>query len=208
MQGNFGVSILELIAYLVPGGIALNVIIWRFPKLLSFHSESLPTQLLMLAAAYVLGHIIAAGSEPLVRLRQLLQRLIRRPRRAARYSFYDELRRLLSGRFTFPLRRSAEFGLCLRVVEQTAQSSIAAIERLRALTLFARNMCVCFTGVALGAVLSHYMLASCVCLFGALALFVRYLRFEEAMASLVFESAYVALSLSNRQRENRSGESR
>lgn len=194
MQGSFGVSVLELIAYLVPGGIALNAILWRFPKTIPFRSQNLPEQLLLLATAYVLGHIIAAGSEPLVRLRQLLQRLIRRPRRAGCYAFYDELRQLLSARFAFPLRRSAEFGLCLRILEQNAQSSIAAVERLRALTLFARNMCVCLIGVAVGAAISHYILASWVCLFGSFALFVRYLRFEEAMSTLVFESAYVALS--------------
>jgi hypothetical protein len=195
MQGSFGVSVLELIAYLVPGGIALNVLLWRFPNAASFHSANLSEQLFLVAVAYVLGHIVAAGSEPLVKIRQMLQRITRRPQRGERYAFYDELRQLLSARFASQLTRNAEFGLCLRILEHSAQSSIVAVERLRALTLFARNMCVCFFGVAIVAAMSHSITTSVVCLFGVLALFARYVRFEEATSTLVFESAYVALSL-------------
>lgn len=193
MQGNFTVGLLEIFAYLIPGGIALMALLYQyFPLLADRIQKDFWAQVIFLVCSYVFGHLLTVVSVVILKLREFVKK-IRKPKgREERLSFYLDLRNELHKLFGPNITRTDEYLFALRLVTDNLPKSIQEIDRLYALTLFSRNIVVAFILTAAIFLITD-MIIFVISVILSILFFVRYIELESATANTVFRSAYVYL---------------
>lgn len=193
MGGNFTIGLLEIFAYLIPGGIALAALLYRyFPFLAERVSQGFWFQVFFLTCSYILGHLLTMISVAFPKLRGSIKKALGTKQREERLSFYPELRDELHKLFGSQITRGDEYLMALRLVAENQPKSIQEIDRLYALTLFSRNTVVSFILMA-SAFLTTNRAICIISVILSLSFFVRYIQLEAATANTVFRSAYVYL---------------
>jgi hypothetical protein len=207
MQGSFTIGLLEVLGYLLPGGLVLACFLsQRAPDLGNKAASVVAGQILFVAASYLLGHLLTLLSLSLAKLRAPLKWLLRVRPREERLQFYPKLRSNLRERFGYQLTKDDEYYFSLRLVSEFQPHSSQTIDRLYALTLFARNMVAALLVVAFLVLPSSLKIA--LIMFGfALIFFVRYYHLERATADTLLRAAYVYFC-SEEEVENRRKEAK
>ncbi|MCP4546675.1 MAG: hypothetical protein GY835_09460 [bacterium] len=194
MKGSFNVGLLEIFAYLLPGGFILVLSLFRVRPQLLQEEVSAGMIIAGLAASYIIGHVLTHVSLVVMGLRMLIQKRKAGTSREERYSFYPELQKYLMNSFGEDLSRGEEYRFCLRLVAERMPTSNQTIDRFYALTLFSRNLVVALVAAALLFSISNWIV-SIISLAGAMIFFQRYVDLDKATASTVFRSAFVFFRL-------------
>jgi len=193
MAGNFTVSLLEILAYLIPGGIMLSAIIhFRFPELIDRVLSGIGSQIAFVACSYVVGHLLTFASTPLVRVRVYMRRLGRVKPRKVRMPFYEDLQTKLQSLFGANLSMRDDYHFALRLVTDNQPQSSLTIDRLYAMTLFSRNTSLAF--LLIGCLFWNRSISTSLgCGVLAVLFFLRYIQLEATALHTVFRAAYVYL---------------
>lgn len=201
MTGNFTIGLLEILAYLVPGGLALAVILHlRFPELANQAVSGIGYQIAFLACSYVMGHLLTFASVPLIRVRAILKWLVRGRPREKRISFYCDLQQRLRSVYGSNITRDDEYYFALRLVTENQPHSSQTIDRLYAMTLFSRNISLALLLIAT-LFLDRGVIVALSFLVIAALFFLRYTQLESTTANTVFRAAYVYLCSGEEQRK-------
>lgn len=193
MQGNFSLGLLEIFAYLLPGGIGLSAILYQlFPHLVTQIQKDFSFQIVFLVCSYILGHIITAMSVFVLKLREIVRKVHKAKSREERMSYYLDLRDELHKIFGEKITRGEEYIFSLRLVTDNLPKSSQEIERLYALTLFSRNMAMALIISAI-LFLQTGILIPLSSIFLSLVFFVRYIQLEVSTSDTVFEAAFAYL---------------
>jgi hypothetical protein len=190
---SFTLGLLEVFAYLLPGGLVLSIIVYMSsPSAIDRLLSSTPRQLAFLVGSYILGHLLTQISMILAYARMGLKWLRVIKKRDERLSFNKELQERLIAIFGARMTREDSYYYSLRLVAEHQQRTGQTIDRLYALTLFSRNTSVAFFIMAMS-LMSRA--AGCAVVFGAASLlfFIRYIQLEEANSDTVLRAAYVYL---------------
>lgn len=193
MTGGFSVTLLEILAYLAPGGITLAAILYiYFPQMGGRALSGIGEQVFFLACSYVIGHLLTFISVVLRKLSTLLKKLLHRNPREKRMPFYSDLQARLKSFLCSNITRDDEYEFSLRLVIENQPHSGQTIDRLYAMTLFSRNTSL---SLLLTAILFTHKDATAASLFFILSMlfFLRYIQLENITSNTVFRSAYVYL---------------
>ncbi len=195
MSGNLTINLIEILAYLFPGGIVLAATLYvYFPELGDRTLNGTAYQIMFAACAYVIGHLLMLISYLLTPVK----RVARRKPAEKRLYFYRDLRRRLQEIFGEDISKDHIYQFSNRLITDNASPASQVVERLYALMLFSRNITVSFLATG-GIFLSKSAIAAGI--FGALAtlFLVRYILIEKVMTATVFRAAYVYLCLEGKQ---------
>jgi hypothetical protein len=197
MAGTFTIGLLEVFAYLLPGSIVcVGILYCCFPSLIDAAPDGLWEVGAFLAGAYVIGHVLTIISVGILKAREFLKRVQHRTGkgkvREQRLPFYQNLRSELRKVFGDDLARDDEYQMCLRLVTDFSPESQRDVDRLYALTLFARNGVAAFV-IATAMLAFREWKVSLISFVLALLFFVRYVQLEQSTSDTVFRSAYVLL---------------
>lgn len=193
MVGNFTVSLLEILAYLVPGGITLAAILYlRFPELADRVFGGVGSQIAFIACSYVIGHLLTFLSSPFVKLRLYIKRLLRGKPREDRISFYTDFQQKLHILFSSNITRYDEYQFALRLVIENQPQTGLTVDRLYAMTLFSRNISLSFLLTSCLYLTQSVIAAAAFAAVGIL-FFLRYAQLEAITANTVFRAAYIHL---------------
>jgi hypothetical protein len=198
MRAIFTLSLIDVLSVLLPGSVALAALLYAgAPSLAARMETELWLQLVFVACGYLAGHMLTTLSAAVIKLRQVLRAVSHPPMREQAMVFYPLLQARLQEVFGPNLSRDDEYLLALRLVTDNLPRSAQEIDRLYALTLFARNMVIAVAVAAVAAIAASPALS--LALAGAaLLFFVRYIQMESATSDTVFRTAYTYLCTSRR----------
>jgi hypothetical protein len=199
---SFTVGLLELFAYLLPGGLVLSIIVYVSNSSVKDQIlSSTPLQVAFLVGSYIIGHFLTQISIILAYGRMGLKWLGFIKKRDQRLSFDKELQEKLSAIFGSGMTRNDSYFYSLRLVTEHQQRTSQTIDRLYALTLFSRNTSVAFFIIAMSLINQKFGWA--VVFIGAsISFFIRYIQLEKLNSDTVLRAAYVHLCTKEIEREN------
>ena len=192
MQGSFTVGLLKIVAYLIPGVLALGTAINTYsPAVSTVVQRDFWSQIAFLGVAYIVGHILAALSAGVLRIREHMRVFQPLPQQK-RLSFFGDLRAGLPAVAGINIWRREEYILLLRVLADKWPRTSQEVKRLYALTLFCRNMAVALFVVAL-LVVGVNLTGAAVPLLLSVVFLYRYVQIERDLTETAFQAAYVLL---------------
>lgn len=190
---NLTVGLLEVFAYLLPGGFVLATIFYlSTPTLIDKVLTSTPLQLVFVVSSYVIGHLLTQISILLAYGRMGLKWIGVSKRREERLSFYKELQGKLKAIFGTGMTKEDSYYFSLRLVTEHQPRTGQTIDRLYALTLFSRNTSVAFFIIAMALIGKHIGI-SILLLITSFLFFIRYIQLEKSNSDTVLRAAYVYL---------------
>lgn len=204
MAGGFSVTLLEILAYLAPGGVTLAAILYvYFPQMVDRALRGVGEQVSFLVCSYVIGHLLTFISVALRKLSTLLKKRLRGNPREKRLPFYSDLQARLQSLLCSHITRDDEYEFSLRLVVENQPHAGQNVDRLYAMTLFSRN-------ITLSLLLTSILFAGkgvmAVVFFGlAVLFFLRYIQLENVTSNTVFRAAYVYLCSKESERERQAG---
>src|SRR5436305_6674790 len=114
---SFTVGLLEVFAYLLPGGSVLATIIYLSnPTIINRVVSSTPLQLVFIVSSYVVGHLLTQISIILAYGRMGLKWIGVSKKREERLSFYKELQEKLMAIFGSEMTKADSYYYYLRIV--------------------------------------------------------------------------------------------
>ncbi len=193
MAGNLAVSLIEILAYLIPGGLVLGTAVYLYaPALEDRLSSGALKQLVFISLSYIVGHLLTLFSILFAKLRSGVNLICGVRQREKRIPYYSYLRAKLQSFFGLSLDKDEEYYFALRLVTEYQPRASQTIDRLYALTLFARNASLAFWVIACLCVQASWIAVIAFVVLGAL-FFLRYIQLESAAANTVLRAAYVYL---------------
>jgi len=190
---SFTVGLLEIFAYLLPGGLVLSTIMYvSNPSVMERILRNPPLQLALLGGSYILGHLLTQVSIILAYARMGLKWAGLIKKRAERLSFHEELQKQLTAIFGTAMTKEDAYYYSLRLVTEQQQRTSQTIDRLYALTLFSRNTAVAFLVIAMSLV-NRQLDWSMILITMSFLFFIRYVQLEQSNADTVLRAAYVYL---------------
>jgi hypothetical protein len=198
---SFTVSLLEIFAYLLPGGSVLAMIIYLLtPTLIDRLVSSPPLQVVFIVSSYVVGHLLTQISLILAYGRMGLKWIGISKKREERLSFQKELQEKLTAIFGSDMTKADSYYYSLRIVTEHQPRTGPTIDRLYALTLFSRNTSVAFFIMAMS-LISTKLGISVLLIITSSLFFIRYIQLEKSNSDTVLRAAYVYLCMKGLEKE-------
>jgi hypothetical protein len=211
MSGSFTISLLEIIAYLFPGGLLLAAILYVFlPDLGRKTLEEAVYQIIFVACSYIAGHLLMLASYALSWLRERLRKSVRGKLLILltgagpieqHLFFYENLREKLKALFCGDFIRNDDvYHFSYRLITDKKLPTSQLVDRLYALMLFSRNIAVSFIVTA---VIFSFLspIVGGGLFFLAAVFFIRFVYIEKVMVDTVVRSAYLYLCSSGGKEE-------
>ena len=194
MSGNLTISLIEILAYLFPGGIVLAAVLnVYFPELEDRTLNSGSYQLAFAVCSYIVGHLLMLFSYLLVFVQKPLKKVARIKPPAERLYFYRNFRQRLGELFGEEIAPGHTYQFANRLITDNRLPANQVIDRLYAMMLFSRNITISFIVTSL--IFSTKSGPAALVLGGlALAFLARYIQMELVITNTVFRAAYVYLS--------------
>lgn len=190
---SVSVGLLELFAYLLPGGLVLATIAYLSnPAIIDRILSSTPLQLVFIVSSYLIGHLLTQISLMLAYGRMGLKLIGVSKKREERLSFHKELQEKLTTIFGSEMTKADSYYFSLRLVTEHQPRTGPTIDRLYALTLFSRNTSVAFFIIAMSLINQRIGL-SALLLITSFLFFIRYVQLEKSNSDTVLRAAYVYL---------------
>jgi hypothetical protein len=213
MSGSFTIGLIEVLAYLFPGGLVLASILYGHDSDLGRRTLTETSyQVLFIACAYITGHLITLFSFVLVKLRALLKKVVKAKTIEEELFFYEPLLKRLH--MLFGMRaadntkgkrekeRDQAYLFSSRLITDNSLPASQVVDRLYALTVFSRNTSFAF-GVAAVLLVTRYGDVAAGCGILAACFFLRYAQMERNLTHTVFRAAYVYLSTKRQSEEQK-----
>jgi hypothetical protein len=199
---SFTVGLLELFAYLLPGGLVLSTLVYvSNPSVTDKILSNTSLQGVFLVGSYIIGHLLTQTSILLAYVRMGLKWLGFIKKRDKRLSFHKELQEKLTAIFGSKMTKEDSYYYSLRLVTEHQQRTSQTIDRLYALTLFSRNISVAFFIIAMS--LTNQKIGwSVVFIIASFLFFIRYIQLEESNSDTVLRAAYVHLCTREMERKD------
>lgn len=193
MSGNLTISLIEILAYLFPGGIVLAAVLdVYFPELGDRTLNSGAYQIAFTVCSYIIGHPLMLFSYLLVFVQKPLKKLARIKPPAERLYFYRDFRRRLGEVLGEDVASGHTYQFANRLITDNRLPASQVIDRLYAMVLFSRNITISFIVTSL--IFSTKSVTASLILGGlALAFLARYIQMEIVITNTVFRAAYVYL---------------
>ncbi len=199
MTGSFSVTLLEILAYLIPGGLTCAAILNAFfPKIVDRTISGLGEQISFLACSYVMGHLVTFLSVVLRKISTSIRRHLHKKTREERMPFYPELLNKLHSLLGPSITKDDEYEFSLRIVIEHQPHSGQTIDRLYAMTLFSRNTSLSLLAAGILLILKDVTAAAAILVL-AVIFFLRYMQLEGTTSNTVFRAAYVYLCSEKKQ---------
>jgi len=111
-MGNFTIGLLEILAYLTPGCLALGALLFiRFPDLAHQVTDKLGNQFAFIICSYIIGHLLTIISVQAVRVRSAIKWLLKSKTREKRISYYPDLQQKLHSVFSSKITKDDKLTL-------------------------------------------------------------------------------------------------
>jgi hypothetical protein len=199
---GFTVSLLELFAYLLPGGLVLLTLLYvSSPLVIEQILSKTSLQMAFLVGSYVIGHFLTQISIILAYARMGLKWFGFIKKRDKRLSFHHELQEKLTDIFGSGMTKEDSYYYSLRLVTEHQQRTSQTIDRLYALTLFSRNTSVAFFIISVS-LINQKIGWAVVFVIASFLFFIRYIQLEKSNSDTVLRAAYVYLCTKGRERED------
>ena len=199
---SFTIGLLELFAYLLPGGLVLSTIVYLSnPPWIDRILSSTPHQMAFLVGSYIIGHLLTQLSLVLAYARMGLKWFRLLKKREQRLSFHKELQEKLTAIFGSSITKQDSYYYALRLVTEHQQRTGQTIDRLYALTLFSRNTSVAFFIIATS-LINQQIGWAVVFVIASFLFFIRYIQLEKSNSDTVLRAAYVYLCTKGIERES------
>jgi hypothetical protein len=200
---SFTVGLLELFAYLLPGGLVLSTIVYvSNPSVINRVLSSTPLQVAFLVGSYIIGHLLTQISIILTYARMGLKWFGFLKKRDKRLSFHKELQENLTAIFGARMTKEDSYYYSLRLVTEHQQRTSQTIDRLYALTLFSRNISIAFFIIAMS-LINQKIGWAVVFVIASVLFFIRYIQLEKSNSDTVLRAAYVYLCTKGIERESK-----
>jgi hypothetical protein len=198
---SFTVGVLEIFAYLLPGGSVLATIIYILnPVIMDRLVSSPPLQIVFIVSSYIVGHLLTQISLILAYGRMGLKWIGVSKKREERLSFHKELQEKLMAIFGPDMTKADSYYYSLRIVTEHQPRTGPTIDRLYALTLFSRNTSVAFFIMAMS-LISTKIGISVLLIITSFLFFIRYIQLEKSNSDTVLRAAYVYLCTKEIEKE-------
>jgi predicted membrane protein len=198
---SFTVSLLEIFAYLLPGGLILATIVYVSNPLVTDRIlSSVPLQVAFLVGSYIIGHLLTQVSIILAYARMGLKWIGIIKKREKRLSFHKELHEKLKAIFGSKMTKADSYYYSLRLIAENHQHTGQTIDRLYALTLFSRNTSFAFFIIAM-ILINQNIVCSLLLVATSFLFFIRYIQLEKSNSDTVLRAAYVYLCTKDIERE-------
>jgi|ERR1041385_1635448 hypothetical protein len=145
MSENLTISLIEILAYLFPGGIVLAAILnVYFPEVGDRTLNNGAYQIAFAVCSYITGHLLMLFSYLLVFVQKPLKKLARIKPPAERLYFYRNFRRRLGELFGEDISAGHTYQFANRLITDNRLPASQVIDRLYAMVLFSRNITISF----------------------------------------------------------------
>jgi len=193
MSGSFAIGLIEILAYLFPGGLVLASVLFIYlPSLGSNTLKEATYQAAFIACSYIIGHVLTFISYPYTKLRTILRKADMFSPPEIRLPFYKHLLPKLQSLFDSDVEGDAAYHFSARLIADKKLAASQVADRYYALTLFSRNISASFIVAAI-LLLQDNLVVAIVSGGLAVVFLFRYIQLERIMNDTVFRAAYVYL---------------